>query len=385
VDNKFTVAHSLFCWLPLTMTWVYNQLKYMEKFNSIVIAYNLQKIEYFPWEPLYISEVNRYRHLLFRIMRRLYLRSYPFVYDNAIRRCNPVILHSHFGDKGWYDLPIAKKYKLKHIVTFYGYDVNMLPTQQPIWKKRYKKLFDSADLFLCEGPHMARCLVKLGCAEEKIKVQRLGVEIENIPFILRRIENDRLVWILIVGTFREKKGIPYALEAIGILRKKYPNIRVTVIGDSTGQEREEREKEKILNTIKHYNLEGVVRLLGFQPYHVLREEICKHHIYLSPSITSSDGDTEGGAPVFIIEASASGMPIISTWHCDIPEVIKDGETGILVGERDVEALVKALDDLINDPEQWQHLGIAARQRIENMFDVRILIKDLEDIYWQVLS
>jgi len=75
-------------------------------------------------------------------------------------------------------------------------------------------------------------------------------------------------------------------------------------------------------------------MLGFQPHAILFEEAYKNHIFLSPSVTALDGDTEGGAPVTIIEMAATGMPIISTKHCDIPEVIKDGVTGFLANERD---------------------------------------------------
>lgn len=237
IKDKPVIAHSTFSWLPLTENWIYKQLKYINRYSSIIFTNTTCNLEHFPWEPIYCPDKNQYA--IFRFFRKLKLKSYPFVFDAAIKKYKPVILHSHFGDRGWYDLPLAKKYGLKHVITFYGYDVNMLPTQQPVWKERYKELFNNADLFLCEGPHMARCLVNLGCPEEKVKVQRLGVEVDKIPFVQRKIGEDRLVKILIAGTFREKKGIPYALEAIGMLRDKYSNIRVTIIGDSTNQQREE--------------------------------------------------------------------------------------------------------------------------------------------------
>ena len=91
--------------------------------------------------------------------------------------------------------------------------------------------------------------------------------------------------------------------------------------------------------IEKYNLRSKVRLLGYQPFSVMLEEAYGHHIFLSPSVTASDGDTEGGAPVGIIEMTASGMPVISTTHCDIPEVIQNGVTGLLAEERDVEGLI----------------------------------------------
>jgi len=105
--------------------------------------------------------------------------------------------------------------------------------------------------------------------------------------------------------------------------KKYKNLQLTIIGDATNSQRTKKEKEKILRLISKYNLNNCIKMLGYQPHSIFIKELYKHHIFLSPSIHASDGDTEGGAPVSIIEASASGMPILSTIHCDIPEVVLD--------------------------------------------------------------
>lgn len=382
--RKPVVAHSVTPWLPLTMMWIYNKLRYAETFSSIVLTNTVENMDQFSWDPVYAI---RGKGLLasYRILRRFGILSYPRIYDEAISKHCPVILHSHFANRGWYDLPLAKKKNLKHVVTFYGYDVSMLPSQQPVWRNRYKKLFEKADLFLCEGPHMAQCVAELGCPREKLKVQRLGVEIDKIPFVPRKIGEDGLIKILIAGTFREKKGIPYALEAIGLLKEQYPHLAVTVIGDSTGQTRENEEKIKILNILKKYNLEPITKMLGFQPHHVLIEEAYKHHIFLSPSITASDGDTEGGAPVTIIEMAASGMPIVSTKHCDIPEIVKDQETGLLSEERDAKSLEKQLVKLIYEPELLSQFGYAGRLHVENHYNVKNTVHNLEALYYGLLE
>ena len=109
--------------------------------------------------------------------------------------------------------------------------------------------------------------------------------------------------VLIAGSFREKKGIPYALEALGRLQQEIP-LEITIIGDAS--ERGEAEKLQILDTIKTHNLWPKTRMLGYQPHAILLEEAYRHHIFLSPSVTASDGDTEGGLPVSIIEMAATG-------------------------------------------------------------------------------
>lgn len=246
-------------------------------------------------------------------------------------------------------------------------------------------LFESVNLVLCEGPHMAKCIANQGCPEKKIRIQPIGVEVDKISYVPRKMENDGLIKILIASTFREKKGIPYALEAVGILKEKYKNIRVTVIGDATDEKRDQKEKLKIKDVIRRYKLDSIVKLLGFVPQNVLWEEAYKHHIFLSPSVTAKDGDTEGGAPVSLIEMSASGMPIVSTWHCDIPEVVEDGVNGLLVKERDVDGLVNALDNLIINSDKWSNIGYSGRKRIEASHNIRNTARKLENIYKEVIN
>lgn len=164
----------------------------------------------------------------------------------------------------------------------------------------------------------------------------------------------------------------------------HPNIRAGKSEQSKDRRIQSQiEKEKILATIDKHQLREKVRLLGYQPYCVFFEEAYKHHIFLSPSITASDGDTEGGAPVSIIEMAATGMPIVSTTHCDIPEVIKQGITGLLAPERDVAGLVNHLRWYINHPTQWAKLLDAGRKHIETEYDARTQGQKLAAIYQDV--
>lgn len=382
-SEKPVVAHSVSSWLPLTMTWLYNQIRHMGEHRNMVLARSLQNEASFPWHDLR-SFSGSCDETLFRIQKKLGIRSYPSFVDREIEKNRVSILHSHFGDQGWYDLAIARKHRLKHVVTFYGYDVNMLPTQQPVWKERYLELFESADLFLCEGPHMCRSLLELGCPEHKSKVQRLGVDLQNIPFVPRVVTAGGIVNVLIAGTFREKKGIPYALEAIGLLKPNYPNLRITVVGDSTGLPREEAEKQRIHQVIEKHHLAPITRMLGFQSHDNLMKEAYRHHLFLSPSVNSSDGDTEGGAPVTIIEMAASGMPVISTGNCDIPFVLGQANREHLVAERDPEALAAKLDEFITSLDLTT-LAEANRRFVEAELRVTTCASRLEAHYSSLLS
>lgn len=271
------------------------------------------------------------------------------------------------------------------MVTFYGHDVNSLPRLHPRWRRRYRDMFGQVHGVLCEGPHMARCLmVGLGCPEHKVRVHRLGVVVDEIAFKPRVWTPGEPLRVLIAAAFREKKGIPYALEALGRIRHEIP-LEITVIGDANRKASNRAEKRRILEIIEKHNLQPKMRMLGYQPHGVLLEEAYGHHIFLSPSVEARDGDTEGGAPVSIIEMAASGMPIVSTRHCDIPDIIEDGITGLLADERDVEGLVSHLRWLVEHPRQWRGMLKAGREHVELHHDAKRQGRKLEQVYKDIIS
>ncbi|MBX0330766.1 glycosyltransferase [Oscillochloris sp. ZM17-4] len=363
------IVHSLPIWLSTTMIWVYTQIRNTPDTSPLVLVDRLDHPEQFPMERLYTPRRPMPPRLV-SLQRRLGVRFVPANYRTLLDTERPALLHSHFGDRAWFDLPLARRYRLPHVVTFYGYDISMLPRSRPYWRRRYRELFRRADLFLCEGEFMAARLADLGCPPEKVRVQRLGVEVGEIAFAPRRRQAGEPLRVLIAGSFREKKGIPYALEAIGMLAARGVPVEVTVIGDSSGTPREQAEKRAILDVIRRYNLEPATRMLGYRPYAELLAQAYAHHIFLSPSVTAGDGDSEGGAPVSLIDMAASGMPIISTRHCDIPGVVIHGANGLLAEERDAPALADHLAWMADHPERWEAMGWAGRQHIETNFDAQ---------------
>lgn len=387
-DGRPVVVHSLFEWLPSTMTWVYSQVRFADGMRAVVFADRVSNLDSFPWRPIYSPSVRPARPAQMlrgqALVNRLGIPVHPAAYTRAIRTQSPRLLHSHFGDRGYRDMSLCSRFKLPQVVTFYGYDVSLLPTGSPRWRGRYAKLFEQADRFLCEGPHMAATLVELGCPSEKVHVQRLGVDLEAIPYRRRRAAEDGSLRVLVASTFAEKKGIPYGLEALSLLARAGYAVKVTIIGDSSGTERQEREKQRILKTLEDRSLRGRATLLGYVSHSELWRQAYMHDVFLAPSMTASDGDTEGGAPVTIIEMSASGMPVVSTRHCDIPHVVQDGVTGFLAAERDSEGLAGGIKRLADSPELRIAMGHAGRRHVEDSFDARILARKLEVHYLSLL-
>lgn len=297
--------------------------------------------------------------------------------EQTIRTTNPDILHSHFGFNGLMDYKLARKHGLKHIVSFYGGES---PNRNIIRKLRYNVMFPCLDMVLCEGPFYASQVVRLGCKKGKVKLQRLGVSTDKISYQPRTFNYGDVLKILICSNFTEKKGIPYAIEALGRLRAEYDKLHVTIIGDAANANNS-GEKEKILSAITHHLRPDQVTLLGYISHDEMIQKAYGHHIFLSPSVLASDGSTEGGAPVTIIEMAASGMPIVSTNHCDIPYVLGERNRSILCPERDAKCLKETMlalikngwDDVVESNVEYvrTHLDIAqtSQQLLHHYLDV----------------
>jgi colanic acid/amylovoran biosynthesis glycosyltransferase len=251
-----------------------------------------------------------------------------------------------------------------------------------VWRQRYGQLFHTADRVLCEGSHMADCIVRLGCPKSKLLVQHLGVDVNRIAFNPRQWTPGEPLRVLIAASFREKKGIPYALAAIGRLRSLIP-VTVTVIGDAGNEADSRQEKSLILKAIQTHGLESCTRLLGYQPHEIIFREAYQHHIFLQPSVTASDGDTEGGAPVGIIEMLASGLLVVTTRHCDIPEVLGPDLEILMAPERDVDGLFNCLRFLVERPQDWAKLATCGRTRIALEYDLVRQAERLADCYREI--
>lgn len=385
---KKVVQYKAGPFLPVTENWIFRQIANLDSYESIVYCHGIANLDAFPVRELRDFGEGRLSDLYGfsnRVANEVFGMN-PFI-KYALRRDRPDVVHAHFGPSGYFMSRTRSVERFGLVTTFYGDDLSRLPDQKPRWRLRYQRLFLDGDLFLIEGPHMRNRLISLGCPEDKARVHRLGIDLDMIRWKPRTLGPDGQVKVLASASFREKKGLVYAIEAFGMAMRHSPglNMSLTVIGDSTGTESEEAEKAKILMAIREFELEDVVRLVGFRPYTYFIEELYKHHLFLSPSVTASNGDTEGGAPVSIIEASASGMPVLSTTHCDIPGVVLDGVTGFLADERDSVALAEKLVELVTDPSRWAAMGQSARRHIERDFDARKQGFALAAIYDKVTS
>jgi colanic acid/amylovoran biosynthesis glycosyltransferase len=384
--TNLTVGQSMTCWLPQTETWLYDQVTLLpEEIVSHVFCESEANLDQFPLPEGHLhsfEQVRGLRRFRDRALRKMRVRRSLGYAESICRRTGVKVLHSHFGNKGWVDLEMAQKLGLRHLTTFYGLDVNHLPAVEPEWKARYLDLFAGSDRILCEGPHMARCITALGCPQEKVLVHHLGVRVQDIAYRPRRWRPKEPLSVLIASTFREKKGIPDAIDALGVLQHDIA-VNLTLIGDATYEDRSQNEKKRIFEALNRHGLRSRTRLLGFLSYAQLMQEAYAHHVFMAPSVTAGDGDTEGGAPIGILHMAASGMPIVASCHCDIPNLLPANAR--LAAEHDVDGLVSELRRLVRNADNWEPELAEARQHIDENFNAYKQAQRLAQIYTGLVS
>jgi colanic acid/amylovoran biosynthesis glycosyltransferase len=379
--DRVSVLHAREIWLPRTETWLANLVGHLppDIVNHVVCRSRANRDE-FPLDRVHCqAEAHWGRYRMASGLAGLWTSSRTAHLKWVVGRVMPDILHSHFAFEGWANRRAARSAGMGHVVSCYGLDVSRLPVRDPVWRRRYRDLFGVVDRVLCEGPRMADKVVALGCDRDRISIHALGVD-------LKRIESRAPEWrpgeplrILVAASFREKKGIPQAVEAAGIVGRRHP-VEVTVIGDAAADPASQQEKRRIEEAAAASGLGSRIRFLGYQPHGVLFDEAKRHHVFLHPSRTASDGDDEGGAPVSIIEMGAAGLIVVSTRHCDIVGVVKDGETGLLSAEGDVGGLVANLEWLLGNPGRWRTMAALARSHIDRNFDAETQGRRLAGIY-----
>jgi colanic acid/amylovoran biosynthesis glycosyltransferase len=285
-------------------------------------------------------------------------------------RRNYDVLHAHFGPVGNSFRFARRLWKAPLIVSFHGYDFTTVPRQQG--SAVYQKLFAEAAIVTVNSDYMGRNLQPLNCPPEKIRKLAYGIDLQKFQYRARVRAADEPFRIVTTGRLVEKKGIEYAIRALAQAARKHPRVHYDIIGD--GPLRSQLQKLAVEQSV-----DGIVQFHGALNGESVRALLDRAHAFVLPSITAKDGDQEG-TPVSLLEAQAVGLPVITTRHSGIPEIILDGESGWLVPEGDSDRLAERLNHLIENPEDWAAAGRCGRRLIETTFNSDQCLTALLQIY-----
>jgi colanic acid/amylovoran biosynthesis glycosyltransferase len=278
----------------------------------------------------------------------------------------------HFGPNGRRiaRLRRAGLVRGKIATVFHGYDMSRYLVTEGA--HAYERLFEEGELFLPVSEFWRARLFELGCPPEKIAVHHMGIALSKFPVPQRRAARDDTVRLLSVARLVEKKGMEYAIRAVAALRDETDRrIEYRILGD--GPLREELEQ-----LVRDLGVGDSVQLAGESDQAGVRSAMGSADIFVAPSVVAEDGDMEG-VPVSIMEAMARGLPVVSTLHSGIPELVRDKVSGYLVRERDAFALSLALARLVADPRLRHRMGMAGRGIVERGYDLDELNDRLVDL------
>ncbi|PLS02412.1 glycosyltransferase [Neobacillus cucumis] len=275
-----------------------------------------------------------------------------FVKNNHIS-----LLHAHHGQLGILLLPFKDKTNLPLVTSIRGRDATL--ANQPVgYLENMKMLFEQGDMFFPVCQYLADRIMDWGCPSEKIRVLYGGIDLSRYHYRPPSLGDSQN--ILSVGRLVEKKGHHILMQAFQKIKDKFPHATLTIIGRGELQESLTSLSEKL-------NLGDSFRLLNHLPKEKVREHMASADLFCAASIVSSAGDVEG-IPNTLKEAMATGVPVISTNHAGIPELVTHHQEGFLVQENNVDELAEALEFMLTHRELWEEYSIAARQKVEKNFD-----------------
>ncbi len=279
---------------------------------------------------------------------------------------------AHFGPAG---VTAAKLRELgvirgKIATIFHGIDISSRDVLNH-YTPEYQQLFRRGDLMLPISDLWAGRLQKMGCPREKIAVSRMGVDMTR--FSPRPVKAPATpLEIISVARLTEKKGLHVAIEACRQLKEQGVAFRYRILGIGPWERR-------LRTLIEQYQLEDVVEMPGFKPSHEVKAILDDADVFLLPSVTGADGDMEG-IPVALMEAMAVGIPVVSTLHSGIPELVEADKSGWLVPENDARALAQRLAAFSQlDTDELAPVIKRAREKVEHDFNQQEINRELASL------
>ena len=350
--------------LPLSETFIAAQVGELKHFAPRYVGLGRVSPSLpLPNDSILLTEtVSRVSEVRQKLYRRVGIAS---AFHRRAAGAGAQLIHAHFASGGRSALPLARHLRIPLVVTLHGSDV----TVKVNFRQRYEELWRKASTFICVSEFIKNEALKAGFPEGKLLKLFIGVDLEVFRPIDKKRDPNLIVF---VGRLVEKKGCSYLLEAMAQVQRKHPNARIVVIGDGP-------LRGSLEMSARQLNVS--VEFLGPQSAPVVREWMSRARIFCAPSVTATNGDSEGLGMVFA-EAQAMGTPVVSFKHGGIPEVVLHEKTGLLAEERNVTELAAELSRLLEDDALWNRLSEQGVAATHERFDVRRQTSKLEDLYVQ---
>ena len=351
--------------LPPSETFILAQMMALQRYDALLcgLERTLPSLPLRPDTLLLTASASRYASMRAKLYRQTGVA--PGLH-RQVDQFAPDVLHAHFASGGLTAVHMVRQLGLPLLVTIHGGDITVRGGKTEM----YKRLSDQAGLVICVSEFIRERALEAGFAAEKLTVHHIGINRDHFALSAPPEVSKR---VLFIGRLVEKKGCEYLLRAMQLVQQQHPDAQLTILGD--GPMRPDLEALALKLKIR-------CDFRGFQSPAVVRDTLQKTRLVCVPSVTALNGDSEG-LPTVIAEAQAMGIPVVASIHAGIPEILCDGETGVLAPERDFAGLAEGMSLLLGNVAMWQRFHVAALARIAEHFDLRKQTALLEDIYSRV--
>ena len=364
------------------MLHIYRQITGLTRFRPIVIAQKRENALQFPVDKIDIVKKPR-THFLRRFWFRQ-LRDAPWRLSRAeaaaimriLNQERAKLLHIYFGHIAVHLLPIIQAWARPSVVSFHGADV-MVDLEKPAYRTATLEMLNAVRLVLVRSESLRRAMVDLGCDEKKLRIHRTGIPLTEFPFRPRTWPADGRWRLLQAGRLIEKKGLRTGLLAFAEFTKQFPESTFTIAGEGP-------LRNELRALVRELKIDDRISFTGFVSQDELRDLFYESHIFLHPSETGADGNQEG-VPNSMLEAMATGLPVLATRHGGIAEAIENGVSGALVAERDDGALAAELIRYAKDPPKLSILASNGAQAVAQKFEQQAQVRKLEDYYFEAIG
>jgi colanic acid/amylovoran biosynthesis glycosyltransferase len=364
------------------MLHIYRQVKALRGVDTFVVTKEVQNPERFPFDNIEIIPKRR-TNLLVHGWLKFVERRPPIVYrgeyqtlDSLLERHGADLMHIYFGHTGVHLLPFIEQWGKPCVVSFHGADVAHKPEIKD-YPAKLRRLFNAVPLVFARSQSLVDRLVHLGCPPEKLRINRTGIPLNEFPFVNREPPPDGKWRVVQACRLIPKKGVATSLRAFAIFKKDNPGAEFVIAGKGPLQP----ELEMLAGGL------GILRdvhFVGFLSQPKLQQLYASSHLFLHPSEISPNQDQEG-VPNSVLEAMATGLPVVATRHGGIPEAVDHGRTGFLVPEEDHLGLANAMQLITSSPPLFRQMGEDAHGAIAERFGQDAQIDQLESFYEEAIT
>ena len=374
---KPVVASYCTTFLKPEMLHIYRQVTGLRRYSTFVVTRERKGEAEFPFGDIEVLPRAR-KNFVKRFWLKYVARKPPVYYRGELQvilklleRRPADLMHIYFGHTGVHLLPFVEEWTRPCVVSFHGMDIQERPEQEG-YDAQMRALLLRVPLVLARSRSLFAALEKWGCPREKLRLNRTGIPLGQFPFQQRPMPADGSWRFVQACRLVAKKGLGTAIRAFAKFHALHPKATFCIAGEGP-------MKTELDAMVGDLGLREAVELRGFLSQEDLAALYARSHVFLHPSEMPPDQNQEG-VPNSMLEAMATGLPVLATTHGGIPEAVTHERTGLLVPERDDAALFAAMQHVTAETDFLYILGQAAARAVREEFEQGRAIEKLEGFY-----